>query len=94
MSKMIVVKAERCVGCKTCDLALRGTGDVDIQSTTCETGLWSQGDRRRWTLDYAIDKSDDGSATVHFNASGNLLATGQHADDRVVYRSGHRCKWF
>ncbi len=79
--------------CATCDYGMRVEASLDAARTTCPAELYAGDETFRTT--YGVDTHDDGSASVYYASSGNLLAERAVWNARGIgYRTERACKWF
>lgn len=79
--------------CATCDYGMSVEASVDISATTCPAELYA-GDET-FSTTYGVDTRDDGTASVYYARSGNLLADRGAWNARGLgYRTDRACKWF
>ncbi len=71
---------------------MRVEASLDAARTTCPAELYAGDETFRTT--YGVDTRDDGTASVYYAGSGNLLAERGVWNARGLgYRTERACKW-
>ena len=79
--------------CSSCAYGMSVSASVDPGRTTCPEDLYAGDETFRTT--YGVDTRDDGTASVYYAGSGNLLAERGVWNTRGLgYRTERACKWF
>ena len=79
--------------CLACTLAFHVSAAINVSSTNCPQGLWSEPSEQNWESIYEIAKNNNESI-FYFRSNGNPFGWGYANNYALNFLSEPNCKWF